>query len=80
MAERRQVPLDVVKLAFVATCIEGTARKLGRPYMEIFTRMKHVDLIDKYLMPHYDALHTESYEHLIEDVIECLNNWEEAQG
>lgn len=33
-------------------------------------------MIDNYILKHYDTLHTESREYLIEDVIECLNNWE----
>jgi hypothetical protein len=36
-----------------------------------------VDLIDRYLLPHYDTLHTMSRENLALDVLECLTNWEE---
>lgn len=71
-----QLPLEEIKLAFAASCVEGAARKLGVPYIEVYQRMKRVDLIDKYILKHYDTLHTESREYLIEDVIECLNNWE----
>ena len=72
----RQLPLEEVKLAFAAQCVEGTARKLGVPYIEVYERMRKVDLINKFILPHYDTLHTESKEYLIEDVIECLTNWE----
>ncbi len=78
MEERIKLPLDEIKLAFAASCIEGAARKLGVPYAEIYERMKRVDMIDKYIMSNYDVLHTESSEHLIEDVIECLHNWEKT--
>lgn len=71
-----QPPLEEIKLAFAAQCVEGTARKLGLPYMDVYNRMRRVDLINKFILPHYDMLHTESYEYLIEDVIECLTNWE----
>ena len=71
-----QVPLEEIKLAFAASCVEGAARKLGVPYIEVYNRMRKVDLINKYILPHYDVLHTESMEYLIEDVIECLINWE----
>lgn len=71
-----QLPQEEVKLAFAAQCVEGTARKLGVPYIDVYNRMKKVDLINKFILPHYDMLHTESYEYLIEDVIECLTNWE----
>lgn len=73
---RIQLPLEEIKLAFAASCVEGTARKLGVSYIEIYDRMKKVDLINKFILPHYDTLHTESREYLIEDIIECLTNWE----
>lgn len=71
-----QLPLEEIKLAFAASCVEGAARKLGVPYIEVYERMKKVELIDNYILKHYDTLHTESREYLIENVIECLNNWE----
>lgn len=71
-----QLPLEEIKLAFAASCVEGAARKLGVPYIEVYERMKKVELIDNYILKHYDTLHKESREYLIEDVIECLNNWE----
>lgn len=74
MGERMQLPLEEIKLAFAASCVEGAARKLGVPYIEVYERMKKVELIDNYILKHYDTLHTESREYLIEDVIECLNN------
>lgn len=73
---RIQLPLEEIKLAFAASCVEGAARKLGVPYIEIYERMRKVDLINKFILPHYDTLHIESREYLIEDVIECLTNWE----
>lgn len=76
MGERMQLPLEEIKLAFAASCVEGAARKLGVPYIEVYERMKKVELIDNYILKHYDTLHTESREYLSEDVIECLNNWE----
>lgn len=76
MGERMQLPLEEIKLAFAASCVEGAARKLGVPYIEVYERMKKVELIDNYILKHYDTLHTESREYLIEDVIEFLNNWE----
>lgn len=72
-----RLPQEVVRLAFAASCVEGTARRLGVPYIEVYNRMRQVDLINKYILPHYDALHTESREYVISDVIECLTTWEE---
>lgn len=66
---RIQLPLEEIKLAFAAS-------KLGVSYIEIYDRMKKVDIINKFILSHYDTLHTESREYLIEDIIECLTNWE----
>ena len=64
---------------FVATCIETTARRLGTDYSEIYRRMENVGMIDNYIIPGYEALHSESREVLAERLIECLKNWEEKQ-
>lgn len=71
-----KLPQEEIKLAFAASCVEGTARRLGVPYREVYDRMRKLDLINQFILPHYDTLHTESYEHLIDDVIECMTNWE----
>lgn len=79
LEEIRKIHKEQVIMAFVATCIETTARQLGIDYAEIFHRMEHVGMIDNYILPNYDALHSESRELLAERLIECLNNWEERQ-
>lgn len=68
-----------IKLAFVASCIEGTARALGKSYLEIFDRMKRIGMIRDYIWANYEMLHTESREHVTENMIECLTTWEAGQ-
>ena len=63
-------------MAFVATCIVTTARWLGTSYKDVYQRMKRVNLIEQYILPHYETLHTESRENLAEDLVECMKNWE----
>ena len=41
--------------------------------------MKKVGMIDDYIIPCYDALHTQSRERVIDDMIEYLNNKEALQ-
>lgn len=65
-----------IELAFVATCIEATARTLGVSYQDVFKRMKRLGMIENYIYPNYGVLHTESRENLVQDMIECMNNWE----
>lgn len=66
-------------LSFVASCIEGVARRLGIPYQEVFARMKRVNMIENYILPYYDILHTESREHVTDNMVEYLTTWEGKQ-
>ena len=68
-----------IKLAFVASCIEGTARALGKSYQEVFERMKRVEMISNDIWPNYEMLHTESRENVTNNMIEYLTMWEAKQ-
>jgi len=74
-----EIPKTQVVMAFVATCIEATARLLNVSYKDVYQRMKKVGIIEDYIIPHYEALHSESRENLAEGIVECLNNWEEKK-
>ena len=50
-----------IELAFASFCIEGTARKLGQPYQEVFARMKRVGMIENYILPNYNILRNRQY-------------------
>ncbi len=63
-------------MAFVATCIEATARLTDTNYIDVYNRMKNVGLIENYIVPNYETLHTESREILVNRLLECLNSWE----
>ena len=76
MEQVRSIPKEQITMAFVATCIETTARYLNTDYKEVFERMERVGMIDDYILPNYEPLHSESREVLAERLVECLNNWE----
>lgn len=67
---------DEIVMGFVASCIEDVADRLGVSYLQIFERMENVGLIDKYIYPCYETLHTESRKNLTTSLIETLNQWE----
>jgi len=66
-------------MAFVATCIESTARLLNTTYKDVYQRMKRVGLIENYIIPHYETLHSESRENIAEGMVECLEKWEQKR-
>ena len=74
-----EIPKTQVVMAFVATCIETTARWLGTSYKDVYQRMKRVNLIEQYILPHYEPLHTKSRENPAEELVECMKNWEESK-
>ena len=68
-----------ILMGFVASCIEDVADKLGVNYAEVYERMKAVGLIENYIIPHYDVLHTESRASVTAGIIDTLKRWEEQR-
>ena len=71
---------DEIVMAFVASCIESVADKMNLGYREIFERMDKVGMIDSYIYPCYEQLHTESRENLTLSLIDTLNLWEKDKN
>lgn len=76
---RIELSENEILMGFVASCIEAVAEKLGVDYIEIYQRMDSVGLIDEYIIPSYDVLHTESRENVTVGLIETLQRWEERR-
>ena len=66
-------------MGFVASCIEDVADTLGVDYAEVYERMKAVGLIEGYIIPHYEVLHSESRENVTAGIIDTLKLWEEKK-
>lgn len=76
MEEYIEPSKDEIIMAFVASCIESVADKLKIGYREVFERMERVRMIDNYIYPYYETLHTESRENLTLSLIDTLERWE----
>lgn len=57
---------------FASSCVEAVARRLQTPAMDVYQRMKQVELFRDLIYPCYDTLHTQSREIVTEDMIEAL--------
>ena len=55
---------------FAASCVESVAVALNQPATEVYQRMKRVNLIDGYIFPCYEVLHSESRENVTQDIIQ----------
>lgn len=67
------------KVHFAVMAIEGSARKQQISGQEMHRRLKRQDLIHRRLFRHYDLLHTQSLDWVVDDIIETLQNWEREE-
>ena len=75
-----QDTLQQRKIHFAVMAIEAAAEKMGMSSMEMYNRLKRVDLIEQLLFDCYEVLHFQSIKHVAEDVIEALSNWEKKNN
>ena len=64
------------KMIFASSCVESAARRRGISSTEMYRRMKRVGLMDNFILKCYEGLHTQSREHVTEDVRGALDIWE----
>lgn len=79
MKERVQLNKDEIIMGFVALCIEDVADTLGVDYTEVYQRMDAVKMIEEYIIPNYEVLHSESRKNVTEGLIDTLKRWEESK-
>lgn len=77
MKERVQLNKNEIIMGFVVSCIEDVADTLGVDYLEVYRRMDTVKMIDEYIIPNYEVLHSESRKNVTEGLIDTLKRWEE---
>ena len=78
MENRIQLSKDEIIMGFVASCIEDVADTLGVDYLEIYRRMDAVKMIEEYIIPNYEVLHSESRKNVTEGLIDTLKRWEDG--
>ena len=59
-------------LDFVTFCVGAVALSLDMPRTDVFARLKKANLIDDYIVPGYDVLHTISRHYIVEDIIDMM--------
>ena len=65
-------------MGFVVSCVEDVADTLGVDYYDVYRRMDAVKMIDEYIIPNYEVLHSESRRNVTEGLIDTLKRWEES--
>ena len=76
MENKIQLSKEEIIMGFVASCIEDVADTLGVDYSEVYRRMNAVKMIEEYIIPNYEVLHSESRKNVTDGMIDTLKRWE----
>lgn len=61
------------ELEFVVFCIENVAVKLGVDAERIYQAFtEKSDILNDYIVPEYEMLHTQSKEYIVEDLLDVM--------
>ena len=64
--------MDVKTLDFLTYCISKLTRELNLPQNEVYRRLKVSGILDGYLIPSYDVLHTFGSRYLMDDLTDFM--------
>ncbi|MCM1518548.1 MAG: DUF3791 domain-containing protein [Pseudoflavonifractor sp.] len=59
---------EEIKMGFLAQCVESLAEAEGCDYAYMFNRMEDADITEGYILRHYETLHTQSWENVMEQL------------
>lgn len=61
------------ELEFAIFCIENIAAKLGVSAEKVYdTLTEKSDILNDYIIPEYEILHTQGKEYIVDDIIEVM--------
>jgi hypothetical protein len=65
--------MNSVELEFSIFCIESIAERLGKSGSEVYKLLtEDSDILDTYILPFYDVLHTQGKEYIVNDILELM--------
>lgn len=65
--------MDERILEFTIFCVEGLAERLKLNAKEVYKLLSiDTDILESYIIPCYEPLHTQSEEYIVNDLIEIL--------
>ena len=61
------------EMYFAVFCIESLAEHLSLNGAEVYAKLSaDSDLLDKYIVQHYDTLHTQGKAYIVNDIVEIM--------
>lgn len=64
--------MDKDTVDFVTYCIGNLSRRLGLNARDVYERLKTSGILNGYIVPSYDVLHTFGKEYLMEDLTDYM--------
>ena len=64
--------MDKDTVEFVTYCIGNLSRRLGLNARDVYERLKTSGILNGYIVPSYDVLHTFGKEYLMEDLTDYM--------
>ena len=64
--------MDKSTLEFVTYCISKLSQRLKLSQKEVYNKLKNSGILDEYIVPSYDVLHTFSSRYLIDDLTDYM--------
>ena len=69
----REIIYDISVLEYVLFCIQRIALKLGKDGREVYQILtEDSDILNSYIVPSYDVLHTQGKDYIIEDILDVM--------
>ena len=64
---------NIDELEFVVFCIENIAIRLGKKSEAVYNALaEQSDILNGYIIPEYEMLHTQSKEYIVEDIVNLM--------
>ncbi|MBQ4554103.1 MAG: DUF3791 domain-containing protein [Spirochaetaceae bacterium] len=60
------------EIEYSVFCIENVAEQLGKTGTEIFNILNQSGLLHNYILPSYEALHSQSKQYIVNEIISVL--------
>lgn len=79
MASASSITVEPIRtrneLEFAFFCIEGIAERLHEDPVKVYNALtKDSNLLNSYIVPLYDILHTQSKKYIVDDILEVMKS------
>ena len=64
--------MDKKALEFTVFLIHALADEWKKPYWHVYQVLDETGILDSYILPYYDVLHTQGRQYLVEDITDFV--------